>query len=373
MSKIAKFVGLDVHKKTIAIALAEGGPFQADHEPLYLGEIGHDLGRLRHRLLQLGPPETLRVVYEAGPTGYGVCRSLRAAGIDCVIAAPSKLAKSHGERVKTDKSDAIKLARQLRGGMIHSLVTLPDEETEALRDLVRAREDVVRALRSARQQLGGFLLRHERIYAGKSHWTKRHFEWVQSQRFHTDAQRQVLVDALNEVHRLGERIERFTVNITEVAEKTPYVAVYKNLQALRGFKQVVAATVVGELGDLRRFPSAGNLMGFVGVVPGEHSSGQKTKRTSITKTGNAHVRRVLVEAAWAARLPPSASIYLKKRQEGCDPRVIDIATKAQVRLHKVWRRLRAKNVPQNVALIAVARQLLGFVWAIGQEVGPTPT
>jgi transposase len=372
MSKIAKFVGLDVHKKTIAIALAEGGPFQSDHEPLYLGEIHFDLGRLKHRLLQLGPPESLRVVYEAGPTGYGVCRSLRAAGIDCVIAAPSKLAREHGERVKTDKHDAIKLARQLRGGMVHSIVSLPGEETEALRDLVRAREDVVRALRSSRQQLGGFLLRHGRIWEGKSQWTKCHIEWVQSQRFHADAQRQVLVDALNEVHRLGERIERFTLSIGDVAETTEHAALYRNLQALRGVKEVVAATMVGELGDLRRFQSAGHLMSFVGLVPGEHSSGQKTKRGPITKTGNAHVRRVAIEAAWPGRLPPSASLHLKKRQEGCDPRVIDIATKAQARLHRVWRRLRAKNVPQNVALVAVARQLLGFVWAIGQVVDTKP-
>ena len=367
MVKIAKFVGLDVHKDSIAIAVSEGGPLGVQD----VGVIAHDVPKLMRKLRGLGALEDLSVVYEAGPTGFGLCRALRAEGVQCMVVAPNRVPKMPGTRIKTDKRDARHLAFMLRAGQL-SGITLPDEELEALRDLTRAREDALKARRRARQQLSGFLLRHGRHWKGKSGWTAAHLEWIRAQRFGSEAQHLALTHYSDEVARLGAAIDRLSEDIERIAGQLSGVhgLLYRSLQALRGVRTLVAATVVCELGDLRRFAKPSRLMSYVGLVPSEHSSGPRVFRGGITKTGNPHVRRVLLEAAWAGRLRPARPVRLQRRQQGVDPKVIDISWKAQKRLHSRYVRMRARGKEQNVTIIALARELLGFVWAIGQEAAP---
>lgn len=364
MTKVAKFVGLDVHKDTVAIAFCEGGPLV---EAVQVGTVASDIPRVIKALDKLGARSELHVCYEAGPTGYGLCRALLEAGIECIVVAPGKVPKEPGRRVKTDARDARDLARLLRSGYLQG-ITLPDAAREAMRDLVRAREDVMRDLRRARQRLKSMLLRHGRKWTGRSSWTQAFREWVRSQKFAAEADVIVLRHYLDEVEHLemmrdhlGEQVERLVPTLGE--EK-----LFRSLQALRGVSTIVAATIVTEIGDMTRFPSAGRFMSYLGLVPSEHSSGDKKWRGSITKAGNGHVRRVMVEAAWAGRLRPSRSLKLLRRQEGLDPAIVEIAWKAQQRLHKRYVRMRGKGIEQNIAIIALARELAGFIWAVGQAV-----
>jgi transposase len=367
MTRIAKFVGLDVHKDTIAIAVSEGGPISEARD---LGVIPHDVPKLIKRLLSLASVEDLFVVYEAGPTGFGLCRELGARGIQCIVVAPNRVPQMPGARIKTDKRDARHLAFMLRTNSL-SGITIPDEELEALRDLVRAREDAVRARRRARQQLSMFLLRHGRHWRGKSGWSLAHLNWIRTQRFGSEAQKLVLTHCMDEVIRLGAAIERLTEDVDRIAGGLSglHGKLYRSVQALRGVSTIVAATLVCELGDLRRFERPSRLMSYVGMVPSEHSSGPRVFRGAITKTGNPHVRRVLLEAAWSGRLWPNKTLRLQRRQRGLDPRVIEIAWKAQNRLRTRYLRMRARGKGQNITIVAMARELLGFIWAIGQEVG----
>ena len=368
MVKIAKFVGLDVHKDTIAIAVCEGGPVR---EPRDLGEIPHDIPKLVRKLLSLAPAEHLTVVYEAGPTGYGLCRDLLSRGIRCMIVAPNRVPRMPGPRIKTDKRDARNLAHQLRMGAL-SPITIPGLELEALRDLVRAREDALQHRRRLRQQLGGLFLRLGFRYTGGSKWIQKHLDWCATQRMGSRAQDLARRHYLEQILRLDREIAELSEHVATIANELYDVhgTLYRSLQALRGVSTIVAATIVCELGDLRRFKSAGQLMSYVGMVPREHSSGSRTWRGSITKAGNPHVRRVLVEAVWSSRLRPAKSKQLLRRQVGLPQDVIDIGWSAQKRLHSRYRRMRARTKPQNVAIIAMARELLGFVWAIGQTVAP---
>lgn len=365
MANVAKFVGLDVHASSIAIAVSEGGPLSKARD---LGEIPHDVPKLVRKLLSLAPAERLSVVYEAGPTGYGLCRELLARGIHCIIVAPNRVPQMPGPRIKTDKRDARHLAHQLRMGAL-SAITMPDLELEALRDLVRAREDALQHRRRLRQQLGGFFLRLGFRYEG-SKWTKAHHAWCAAQRLGARAQELARSHYLDQIVRLDREISELSEHIATIAAELHGVhgTLYRSLQALRGVSSIVSATIVCELGDLRRFETASQLMSYLGMVPREHSSGARTWRGSITKAGNPHVRRVLVEAVWSARLRPAKSKQLLKRQEGLPSAVTDIAWNAQKRLHARYRRMRARGKPQNVAIIAMAREALGFVWAIGQTV-----
>jgi len=363
VNKLAKFVGLDVHKDSIAVAVAEGGPLET---PRSLGRIAHDLPRLLKMLGRLGEPEDLHVAYEAGPTGYGLCRALRERGIQCLVAAPSKVPVRSGDRVKTDRRDAEKLARYLRSGELVG-VAVPDQQSEALRDFLRLREDTVWALQKARQQLAGFLLRHGRHFEGRSHWTHAHFEWIRAQRFEIEAQRRVLEHYLAEVIRVRERLDQLTSELVELIESLPQSALFRNLQALRGVSTIVAATVVAEIGDLRRFARAGQLMSFVGLTPSERSSGNEVRRGAITKAGNPHVRRVLVEAAWSQRLRPAKSLHLLKRWKEVPLEIQDVAWKAQLRLSQRYRRMVARGKSVQHTIVAIARELTGFIWAIGQK------
>ncbi len=365
MQKIAQFVGLDVHRDTVAMAVAKGG---RGMEVRDLGVMPHDVPKLVRRIRLLGDPGTVHVAYEAGPTGYGLYRALEAAGIPCVVVAPSKTPIVSGDRVKTDRRDAAKLARFLRLGELVP-VTPPGEEVEALRDVVRAREDAVHAQRRARQQLSSFLLRHDRKWSEKTAWTQGHVDWIRSQRFHSEAQQRVLEDYVQEVERQTQRLSEASEHVETLAPKTqPCALLYQCLQSMRGVGPIVAATVVAELGDMRRFRTASQLMGYVGLVPSERSSGPRVTRGSITKAGNTHVRWKLIESAWHSRHRPAMTTRLVRRSEGVPQAVRDIAWKAQKRLHKRYWAMLARGKRPQVAVVATAREMCGFIWAIGQLV-----
>jgi len=357
-----RFVGLDVHKETVAIGVADEGR----GEPADVATVPNDTGLLIKRLRKLGPVESLRCCYEAGPTGYGLHRDLQAAGIECVVVAPSLVPTRSGDRIKTDRRDAAKLARFLRSGDL-TRVHVPDAATEAMRDLERARDDAKKAERTARHHLGKFLLRHGHRYPGKTAWTGQHLEWIRKQHFEHQAQQRVLADYLKSVEDATERVKKLTNDIADLVETWSLKPLVKALQALRGVQLVTAAVIAAELGDLARFKTAPELMGYLGLVPSEHSSGQSKHRGRITRTGNAHVRRVLVEAAWAYRFRPSMSVAIRKRNEGVATAVQRIAWKAQERLHRRYCRMsgRGKNKQQTVT--AIARELAGFIWDIGRQ------
>lgn len=365
MQKVSQFVGLDVHKDTVALAVAPGGPGM---EVVDLGEMPHDVPRIVKRLLLLGEAGRVHVAYEAGPTGYGLCRALQAAGISCVVVAPSKTPRVSGDRVKTDRRDAAKLARFLRSGDLVP-VAPPEKDVEALRDVLRAREDAVFSQRRARQQLSSFLLRHDHKWSGKSTWTRNHMQWIRSQRFESEAQQQVLEDYAQEVERQTQRLAEATEHTEALAPTTPSCAVlYAWLQSIRGIGPIVAATIVAEIGDLRRFRTASQLMSYVGLVPSERSSGPTVRRGSITKAGNPHVRWKLIESAWHSRLRPALTTRLLRRSEGVPQAIRDIAWKAQKRLHKRYWSMVSRGKRPQTAIVATARELCGFIWAIGQQV-----
>jgi transposase len=353
-----RFVGLDVHADSIAMAVAEPGR----GEPGLLATIPNDTVLLVKKLRRLGP---VRCCYEAGPTGFGLKRDLCAAGIECIVVAPSLVPTKAGDRVKTDRRDAEKLARFLRSGDLTE-VYVPDEATEAIRDLERARDDAKRAERTARHHLGKFLLRHGRRSPVKTAWCRKHLEWIRSQHFEHPAQEAVLVDYLKAVEELGERVARLTSSIVEMVERWDRRPLVKALQALRGVNVISATIIVAELGDLSRFQTAPHLMGYLGLVPSEFSSGEARKQGRITRTGNGHVRRILVEAAWAYRFRPAASAAIRVRSQGVSDEVKRIAWRAQERLCGRYRKLLARGKNKNRIVIAVARELAGFIWAIGR-------
>jgi transposase len=362
-----RFVGLDVHADTIAVAVAESpGTVRA------LGVIPNRPASVRKLIHKLGSVRCLRACYEAGPTGYVLYWQLTALGVHCDVVAPTLIPTKAGDRVKTDRRDAEKLARSYRAGDL-TPVWVPDAAHEALRDLVRAREAAKRDQLRARHRLSKFLLRHGwyRPKPLKSAWTKAHLEWIKTQvHFSQPAQEVTLTDYVHEVEHLALRLEKLDQAIQEAAQTAPprMRAVIEALQALRGVAQVAAVTIVAELGELARFPTARDLMGYTGLVPSEYSSGTARRHGHITKTGNAHLRRVLVEAAWAYQFRPWLGGYLLKRQRPVSAEVKAMAWKAQHRLHRRYRHFlgRGKNKPEIVT--AVGRELVGFIWAIGVHV-----
>lgn len=361
MSKSLRFVGLDVHKDSIVIAVAEEGRCPAE----VYGEILNDWETLRKTLRRLEKGHSLRCCYEAGPCGYGLYRNMKKAKIDVVVIAPSLVPSQSGNRVKTDRRDAKKLAHFLRSGDL-TPIFVPDEEAEALRDLERAREDAKNAQRTARQQLGNFLLRHDRRWS-KSNWTQEHLAWIGRQKFEHQAQQRVLTDYLKAVEDATAREKQLTEELAEVVKDSSLFPLIKALQAFRGIRLITAVTIAAELVDLKRFGSARKLMAFLGLVPSEHSSGQSQRRGGITRTGNRHVRRILVEAAWSYHYQPRMSKAIRQRNEGLAPGVQRLAWKAQKRLHNRLYYLVKKRKGPEKAITAVARELAGFVWALGQE------
>jgi len=365
MRKIVKYIGLDVHKKSIAIAIAEDG---RQREIRFYGVINNDMDQL-HKFLrkQISQGAEPRCVYEAGPCGYNIYRSLSEKGIDCVVVAPSLIPKKSGDKIKTDRRDSETLAKLHRAGEL-TAIYVPSLEDEALRDLVRAREDSVNALKRVKQQLGAFLLRHHIYYPGKSKWCKSYFKWLADIAMPHPAQQITLQEYIDTVHDSKKRVERISEQIRQLSKQTRLYNLSKSLQSLRGVSEIVSAVVVSEIGDLTRFNSPAKLMAYLGLVPSQHNSGDKKRTGNITKTGNGHVRRALIEAAQAYRLPARKSRSIVKRNEGLPQEICKIAWQAQVRLCSRYRRLVHRGKNSNLVKTAIARELAGFMWAIAHVV-----
>jgi transposase len=361
MKKSLIYVGLDVHKNSIVIAMAAG-----KSRATVVRTIPNDWMMLSKVLDDLAAPQRLRVCYEAGPTGYGLARRLNASGVCCIVVAPSRIPTEPGQRVKTDRRDARKLADLLHAGLLTE-VKIPEAEREAMRDLERARDDAKNAERTVRHQLDKFLLRHGRTWS-RTKWTRLHWSWIKEQVFPAEASRRVLADHMRAVEEATARVERLEKDIEELVETWSLAPLVRALQALRGVRLITAVILAAELGDATQFAEARKAMAFLGQVPSEDSSGERRHQGRITRTGNGHARRILTEAAWNYRFRPRASRAIRKRRESLSPEIVTIAEKAEQRLSRRYQHLinRGKSSPKAVA--AVARELTGFVWAIAQEV-----
>src|SRR2546425_9738185 len=360
------FIGLDVHKETIAVAyVAE----EREAEVVSLGPIGTrqcDVDKLIRKLQAKG--KTLHFVYEAGPCGYWLYRYLTKKTLKCWVVAPSQIPKKAGDRVKTDRRDAMQLARLLRSGDL-TPVYIPSVEDEAIRDVVRAREDALKDLKAAKVRLKAFLLRQDIRYEGRATWGPAHLRWLANVVCPTPAQQIVFQEYVRAVSEQTVRLQRLEAELPALVQSWRWAPVVDAMQALRGVQVIAAVTLIAELGDLTRFDHPRQLMSYLGLVPSEHSSGERRRQGGITKTGNSHARRVLVEGAWAYRYPAKVSRHLQLRLEHVPKTIQDISWKAQVRLCKRYRRLvaRGENVKQGV--VGIAREMGGFVWGIAPEVG----
>jgi transposase len=369
MDKPITYIGLDVHKDTIAVALGEGGKRGEVREH---GKIANTPAALKVLAAKLAHGEReLRFCYEAGPCGYGIQRQLTAAGHGCVVVAPSLIPRKPGERIKTDRRDAVNLAKLHRAGEL-TPVWVPDQGHEAIRDLVRARLAAVRTLRQARQQLSGFLLRHGRHYARPA-WTLMHRRWLAGLSFEQPVHHIVLEDCIAAVEVATARRDRLEAHIEAALADWSLAPVVHAMQALRGIALVAAATLVAELGDISRFANPRQLMAYVGLVPSEHSSGATRRQGGITKAGNGAARRMLIEAAWSYRFPARISREQLLRQESLPKPIRDTAWKAQERLCRRYRKLARAGKPPSVVTAAIARELAGFVWAIAKQAQPIGT
>lgn len=365
---IPLFVGLDDSKEWIQAAAAEGRP---DGEARELGRIPYTPDAVLKLVRRLGRPKDLYFVYEAGPCGYGLYRQLTSLGANCMVAAPSRTPRRPGDRIKNDRRDALTLARLHRAGEL-SPVWVPDAQTEAMRDLTRAREDAVYAQTRARQRLNAFLLRHGFRYPAPTRWTGKHMAWITAQRMPDPAQQICLEEYLGAVEEAGRRVQRLEDQLRSQVETWSMAPVVKAFTAHRGVSLIVAATVASELGDLTRFARARQIMSFVGLVPSLAASGQSRRLGPITKTGNGHVRRCLVEASWAFRYPARRTKHLRQRLKGQPQAVQDLAWKAQVRLCGRYRRLVGRGKEPHKAVVAVARELIAFLWSTAKLVNLQP-
>jgi transposase len=362
MTKITRYVGLDVHAETITAAVGEGhGKVRS------LGQFPNRPESVRKLIDQVGGPKDLKVCYEAGPTGYALYWQLTKMGVECEVVAPSLIPKKPGEKVKTDRRDAEKLAQCYQSGTLTS-VWVPDAAHEALRDLVRARAAAKKDESRAKHRLLKYLLRNGRRHPEDCRaWTHPWWRWVQAIEFEFEPQKVTLADCIAEVLHMGERIGRLDLAIDRAIEAAPAEkkAVVEALQALRGVAKLTAVTIVTEVGTFQRFRRATELMGYTGLVPSEYSSGARQAKGRITRTGNAHLRHVLGEAAWHARHRPWLNKRLKKVLPTLPPGVSEIAWKAQERLHRKFTKLTFHRKPAGKVATAVAREFVGFIWAIG--------
>ena len=369
MNEFSKYVGMDTHKDTIAVAIADAG----GDKPRYYGAVANTpaaVAKLVKKLSRDG--EVVSFCYEAGPCGYGLYRQLRELGHECTVVAPSLIPTKPGDRVKTDRRDAMNLSRLHRAGEL-TAVWVPGREQEAVRDLTRAREDMKGMERQARQRLSGFLLRHGRRYeSGKSHWTAKYFRWLERMKFDSPVQQRVFEEYVDTIREAQRRVAGLEEQMRQVLSHWSLAPVVEALMALRGVKLIAAMTMMAELGDLSRFDNPRQLMAYLGLVPGEHSSGDTRRRGPITKTGNGHVRRVLTEAAWCYRFQARKTAHLQRHAKRCSPAVQAIAWKAQKRLCGRYRHLLAAGKLKVQVCTAIARELTGFIWAIACEVMGRP-
>jgi transposase len=358
------FVGIDTSKLRNAVAVAEGG---RGGDVRFLGEIESSATATAKLVRKLAARHRrLTFCYEAGPTGYGLYRQIRQLGHECIVVAPSLIPRKPGDRVKTNRRDAVGLAKQLRSGDL-TAVWVPDPRHEAMRDLTRARQATVEDLRRKQQQMSAFLLRIGRHYEGKTTWTKTHLKWLASQKLEHVEQRIAFEEMLLAIRQADERIERLEQAIRNAVPDWSLAEVVTALMALRGIDLISATGFLAEIGDLARFQTPRELMAFLGLVPSEESTGKRIKRGSITKTGNRRARRILVECAWSYQHPPRVSKH-KQARVAAAPRVVrEIAWKAQCRLSGRYRALVRKGKLKTVAVTAVARELCGFIWAIHRE------
>jgi transposase len=363
------YIGMDVHKDSIAVAYVAQ---EHGAEVTYLGTIGTRQGDIDQLIRRMQSKAThLIFIYEAGPCGYWLYRDLTKKGYDCWVVAPSLIPQKPGDRVKTDRRDAVQLARLARSGDL-TAVYVPKVEDEAIRDLTRAREDTIRDLKSAKFRLKAFLLRHDIRYTGRATWGPAHLRWLSEVVCPTPPQQIVSQEYVRAVNEHTERLQRLEQELQDQVTSWRLPPVGEALQALRGVQFTVAVTMVAEIGDLTRFDTPRELMKFLGLIPSEYSSGEQRRQGSLTKAGNAHARRALVEGAWAYRYPAKVSRHLQLRLE-TQPKVIqDISWKAQVRLCKRYRRLVSRGKHPNVVTVAIARELAGFMWAIAKQVPVTP-
>lgn len=364
---ITSFVGLDVHKDSIAVAVAQAGR----QAPRFVGTVAPRLPSLHKVLRELGRASRTLVVYEAGPCGYGLARRLSADGYSCEVVAPARIARSPiDQRIKTDRRDALLLARESRAGNLVSVV-IPDERDEAMRDLSRTREDVLAARLRAYQQLKALLLRHGLSFPCRIPWSAAHERTLSQVRLPHPAQEIAFVEYRNAVKDAHERLARITESLRVQSAQWRMLPVVQALMCLRGFDFIAAVTFVAEIGDPRRFAHPTGLMAYLGLVPSEFSSGNTRRQGSITKAGNQHARRILVESAWTYCHSPRVSRPLQVRQEG-QPKILrEISWRAQLRLTHRFRHLRmGRKLPQNKVCVAVARELCGFIWDVARQVKP---
>ena len=360
------YVGIDVSKDRLAVAIATG---ERRNEVLSLGTFENTPGSVDKLLKKLSGRGNVSVCYEAGPTGYGLYRQVRAFGYECCVVAPSLIPVRAGERVKTDRLDAMRLARLLRAGEL-TPVWVPDETYEAMRDLVRARESAAEDQRHKRQLVSAFVLRHGRTYQRTKPWTMRYRRWLQSLAFDHPAHQIALQEMLQAERNATERLERLTGHIEALVPEWDLAPAVNALQALRGVALISAVTFMAEIGDVRRFETPVKLMAYLGLVPSEYSTGQTTRRGSITRAGNARVRHKLIEGAWTYRLqarPGERKLYILKEQPA---EIQDIAWKAQSRLTARYRKLVQRGKKSTVVTTAIAREMAAFMWDIARRTMP---
>lgn len=363
MNNTTKYVGLDVSKEEIAVAIAEEGR----GKPRYVGMISYTVESIRKLMKKLGESANLQVCYEAGPTGYGLYRLLKSMDIACEVIAPSLIPQKPGNRVKTDKRDALNLATLYRAGEL-TPIYVPTEDDEALRDLVRAREDAKEDELRTKHRLTKLLLRNEmNPPKGLKKWTIKYWEWLDKLTMKKPTSHLAFQEYLKQIKEIQQRLKILEQEIENQAKEGPHAPMIQAFMTLRGVAVITATSFVAEIGSFTRFPTAKQFMAYVGLVPSESSSGLSRRLGDITKTGNQHARKLFVEAAWSYRYQPAVKGKLKKRQEGQPASILGISWKAQNRLHNKYFRLVNRGKEKGKVVTAVARELAGFVWAIAQE------
>jgi transposase len=359
MTEKGYYIGMDVHKTSVQMAVFE----ETGDDPIYERRLNNDPSLLVKEAAKFSRKGKTEAAYEAGCLGYVIQRAMEKAGIICHVLPANKVARKRDDRIKTDKRDARLIGRELRSHSIRP-IAVPDIADEAARDLIRCREDVNEDLRRAKQRLLKFLLRHGHNYSGGNHWTVRHWAWMDKIAFSHEYEKTVYEEYRSQIHALEERLKRLSHKIEEVAESERYKEAVGKLRAFKGIDYIIALALVCEIGDFKRFGSANAFMSYLGFVPREYSSGGKRNQGGITKAGNGHLRKLLIEGAWHYTRNAQAGRRLGRRREGCPAGVIDMADRALHRLHKKYLRLVFNGKHANTAVTAVARELAGFIWAV---------